>query len=162
MILQLRLDERLVHGQVATQWCRVLDVDAIVVANDDADANPILKKTLVLGAPAGKKVVVRNVADAITLLKDPRSGPMKILLIVDNPKDATTLVKALDIKEVNIANFVKKQGNDRVQLGKYCYANPHDLLLFKELCETGAHVYSQMIPAYAQEDVAAAVRKALG
>ena len=36
MIVQLRLDERLIHGQVVTAWARALDINTILVANDEA------------------------------------------------------------------------------------------------------------------------------
>ena len=162
MIVQIRLDDRLVHGQVATMWCRVLGVDAIVVANDAANNNPILKKTLVVGAPVGKKVVVRGVKDAIELLKDPRAEAMKVLLIADNPKDCLALVNELGVKEVNVANFVKKKNAaTKYELASFCFATPEDLQYFKELCDTGAHVYSQMIPTSIPEDIKSAVEKVL-
>lgn len=34
MIVQLRLDERLIHGQITTAWSRYLEVNAIVVVSD--------------------------------------------------------------------------------------------------------------------------------
>ena len=97
MIVQLRLDERLIHGQITTAWSKFLTVNAIVVANDKLFINDLAKKTLLMSAPAGIKVTVRTVQGTIDLLSDPRSEKMRVLIIVDNPKDALTLAEALDI-----------------------------------------------------------------
>ena len=55
MIKQLRIDERLIHGQITTQWSKVLAVDAIVVVNDAAAQDEMMRKVLLMTAPAGKK-----------------------------------------------------------------------------------------------------------
>ena len=44
MIALLRIDERLIHGQVATSWSKALDIDTIVCASDEAAQNPLKKK----------------------------------------------------------------------------------------------------------------------
>jgi len=55
MIKLLRIDERLIHGQVANQWARQLAVNAIVVANDVAAQNEVVKMSLHMAAPDGIK-----------------------------------------------------------------------------------------------------------
>lgn len=55
MIVQLRLDERLIHGQITTAWSRFLDVGAIVVANDKLSKDQLATQVLLMSAPAGKK-----------------------------------------------------------------------------------------------------------
>ena len=62
MIVQLRIDERLIHGQITTAWSRFLDVSRIVVASDKLAKDPLTTQTLLMSAPAGKKVapVVRQ------------------------------------------------------------------------------------------------------
>ena len=72
MIVQLRVDERLIHGQITTAWSRFLDVSRIVVANDRLARDPLTTQTLLMSAPAGKKVAVRTIDSAIQLLSDPR------------------------------------------------------------------------------------------
>lgn len=72
MIVQLRIDERLIHGQITTAWSRYLDVSRIVVASDKLAKDPLTTQTLLMSAPAGKKVAVKTIPDAIKLLSDPR------------------------------------------------------------------------------------------
>ena len=108
MIALLRIDERLIHGQVATSWSKALDIDTIVCASDEAAQNPLKKKMLLIAAPPGKKTHVRSVDEVIGLLQDPRAERMKIFLLTDNPKDALKLVSALGLKNVNLGNYRKR------------------------------------------------------
>ena len=55
MIKITRVDERLVHGQVAFAWTNSLGADCILVVNDEAAADKIRATTLKLAAPAGIK-----------------------------------------------------------------------------------------------------------
>ena len=52
MIKWVRLDERMIHGQVATKWSQLLGVNRIIVADDQAASNEIIKKSLMMAAPA--------------------------------------------------------------------------------------------------------------
>ena len=71
MIKMFRIDERLIHGQIAIKWSRHTGVDHIVVGNDAAANSPIIQKSLKMAAPAGIKTAIRGVDDAIALLNDP-------------------------------------------------------------------------------------------
>ena len=72
MIVFFRIDERLIHGQIAIKWSKYTNADRIVVANDAAAASPIIQKSLKMAAPAGIKTTIKTVDDAIKLLNDPR------------------------------------------------------------------------------------------
>lgn len=50
MIKWVRLDERMIHGQVATKWSQLLGVNRIIVADDQAASNEIIKKSLLMAA----------------------------------------------------------------------------------------------------------------
>ncbi len=159
MIVQLRLDERLIHGQITTAWSRFLNITAIIVANDKLAHDELAAKVLLMAAPAEKKVAVRTVENAMALLNDPRSESMRILVIVDNPVDALTIVENCDVKEVNVANYVKKKSKNKVALTRGCNADPEDLAIFKKLVETDARVFSQLIPSQAETDFTKIVRE---
>lgn len=160
MIVQLRLDERLIHGQVVTAWSRALNINTILVANDEIVKDSIKTKILLMAAPAGKKVHVKGVEETIRLLKDPRADKMSILLLVDNPKDALRLTQQLLIQEINIANYQKKKTKDKISIHTYCKADEEDFELFKKLVRTGRHVFTQMLPSMEQEEFEELLRKA--
>ena len=145
MVKQLRIDEQLIHGQITTQWSKVLSIDAIVVANDAAANDEMMRKVLLMTAPAGKKVTVRTVEKAIQLLSDPRSENMQILILVDNPQDAYTLAKALSIRQVNVGNYSKKKEADKVMLTANISSDPKDYKAFEKLRTLKMTLASQQI-----------------
>ena len=92
MIKLFRIDERLIHGQIAIKWSRHTGVDHIVVANDSAAKSDIIKKSLMMAAPSGIKTAIKTVDDSIKLLNDPRCEGLKILVLVNCPSDALKVV----------------------------------------------------------------------
>ena len=93
MIKITRVDERLVHGQVAFAWTNSLGADCILVVNDEAAADKIRATTLKLAAPAGIKFSIKSVADAIVLLNGTKTDKYKVFVIVGNTDDALKLVE---------------------------------------------------------------------
>lgn len=160
MIVQLRLDERLIHGQITTAWSRYLNVTGIVVASDRLAADKLASQVLLMAAPAGKKVAVKGIKDAITLLKDPRGESMRMLVITDNPKDTLTLARELGIQEINVANYVKKKSPNKVKLTQGVTSDAEDLATFRELAALDAHVFAQLIPSHAESDFKKIVQEA--
>lgn len=152
MILQLRIDERLIHGQLANGWANYLDATMILAANDPIMKDPIGKKALEMVAPAGRKVQIRGVDETIRLLSDPRAEKLRVLLVVKNPQDALKLVKALHIRDVNVANYnhQKKYTGHPVSIHQYCKADAEDMAVFEELERVSENCFTQIMPTSAK------------
>lgn len=129
MIVQLRIDDRLIHGQVAMVWSKELNTPRIIVANNDAAANETVQMTLKMATPVGIKTIVKDLDGAIALINNPKSKDMRIFGLTKTVKEALYLVKACkdNICEVNLANtgsYVNEPGpkiklvQGRVQLSQ--------------------------------------------
>ncbi len=147
MIALLRIDERLIHGQVATSWSKALDIDTIVCASDEASQNPLKKKMLLIAAPPGKKTHVRGVDEVIGLLKDPRADRMKIFLLTDTPKDALKLVNALRLKDVNLGNYHNRKAEKTVNLSQAVQVDKADWEALAQIADTVENSYAQSLPS---------------
>lgn len=159
MIKQLRVDERLIHGQITTNWSRVLDITAIIIANDEVVNNKVLKQSLLMAKPDGKKVIIKSVDDVITLLTDPRADTVDVFIIVNNLDDAYKLQTTLNIKEVNVANFNLKKGETKTRLLQNLSLTPEDYEKLKQLCSVCDEVYSQMLPTSGKVSLNEMMRK---
>ena len=163
MIKMFRIDERLIHGQIAIKWSRHIGVDHIVVGNDAAANSPIIQKSLKMAAPAGIKTAIRGVDDAIALLNDPRCESMKILMLVNSPEDAERVVAAVSgIPYINIGNYGRiapKQGDlARRTYGSNLYAYDEEVEDFKKVLSFGIDTVYQTTP----EDNPEKLSKVLG
>lgn len=155
----LRLDERLIHGQVAIKWSRHLNVDRIVVISDAAAGNPVIQKSLLMAAPPTAKTTIKGVDDAITLLKDPHAADHRILIIVGTPNDMLRVVENVPgIESVNIGNYgrvASKMGTEpRKTYKPNLYAYDSEVEIFKKVIDRGIKCSYQTIPDDAPENLA--------
>jgi fructoselysine and glucoselysine-specific PTS system IIB component len=112
MIKLLRIDDRLVHGQVALTWTPSLGADCLVVANDKTAKDEFLKMTMNLAKPASAKLLIKSLDDTIKFLSDERSKHMKIFVLVNSVQDAAVLAEALpEIKSINFGGIRGKEGS---------------------------------------------------
>lgn len=73
MISMMRIDDRLIHGQVAVMWSKELGINRIIVASDTIASNEIQVSALKMAAPAGVKAAILPINKTIGILSDPRS-----------------------------------------------------------------------------------------
>ena len=148
----VRIDERLIHGQVATSWVKETKCDAIFAINDDV-ANDNLRKTLLLQvAPADVKAFVIPIEKAISVYKNPKYSTTKVLMLVTNPTDVLRLIEGgVDIKSVNVGGMTFKEGK---KLISHAVAiGPEDLVAFKKLRDLGVELEIRQIASRPKEDM---------
>ncbi len=109
-ILLTRIDNRLVHGQVATQWNSTLGSNLILVANDDVASNTMRQNLMKMAAPAGVATRFFSLQKTIDVIGK-ASPRQKIFIVAETPEDVLTLVKGgVPIKKVNIGNMHMSEG----------------------------------------------------
>lgn len=91
-ITALRVDDRLIHGQVAMTWTKQLAVQGIVVANDEAANDNTQKMALKMAVPGGIKSLIKPVDEAIRILNNPKASRMRILVLTRTVKDEEELL----------------------------------------------------------------------
>jgi fructoselysine/glucoselysine PTS system EIIB component len=112
MIKLVRIDDRLIHGQVAFTWVPALGVNYVIVANDKVAKDEFQKMTLGLAKPANTKLLITSLNDAIAFLNDGKNQPLKILVLINNIKDAASLAENVaEIKSVNFGGIRSKEGS---------------------------------------------------
>ena len=113
-ILLTRIDNRLVHGQVATQWNSTLGSNLILVANDDVASNTMRQNLMKMAAPAGVATRFFSLQKTIDVIGK-ASPRQKIFIVAETPEDVLTLVKGgVPIKKVNIGNMHMSEGKRQV------------------------------------------------
>lgn len=153
----LRIDSRLVHGQVANNWAGTLGADAILAVSDGA-ANDELRKTLMLQTGGGKvKVHVLGVEKAARVYKNPKYASMKAVIVVETPADIVRLLDlGVEATEVNVGGMTFKQGTQ--QVSQAVYASPEDVAAFKEIDSRGITQYIQQVPSTGRSDLMSTLR----
>lgn len=88
MIKLVRVDHRLLHGQVAFSWTNGVGANCILVASDTVVNDDVWKTTLKLGKPSGVKLVIKNMADSIAAINSGVTDKYKLIIVVQTIKEA--------------------------------------------------------------------------
>lgn len=155
MITQIRVDDRLIHGQVAVVWTKELNAPLLVVANDEAAKNEVMQMTLKMAVPNGMKLLTRSVDDAINIFNDPRGADKRIFVIVNSVSDANKIAQNVEnIETVNVANagrFDKSDPSTKKMIFPSVQLNPNELAAAKELAKLDrVNSYNQVLPSNPQ------------
>ena len=94
MIPSLRVDDRLIHGQIAMVWSKEFGTNRIVVANDRAVTDEVSNLTLRMATPGGIKLLIKTVDDAIKLFNNPKAQGVDMFVLTNNVADAVRIVRA--------------------------------------------------------------------
>lgn len=163
MIAQLRIDDRLIHGQVALVWTKELNTPGIVVANDNAAENEMVQMTLKMATPTGKKLLIRSVDDAIKVFNNPKGANMRIFALTNCIQDALKIAENVkNIDGINVANVGRftKDAEGATQLSSTIMVTPDELAALKKLVELDVPVFHQVVPSNAKTPVKSLLKDA--
>ncbi|MFV0552009.1 MAG: PTS sugar transporter subunit IIB [Anaerorhabdus sp.] len=145
MILKIRIDDRLLHGQVAYSWKARLSYDAVVIADNQAANDELRKSTIKMCCPDGVKLAVREITKAQDLLKNEKLKAMKVFVICSNPKSAYELIQGLDEKPIiNLGGMQNRAGAEF--FSKAVYVTAEDLEYLDKINEMGYQMEVQEVP----------------
>lgn len=144
-IVHVRIDDRLIHGQVANVWCTSLKVDRIIVANDQVAENEIQKSALRMSTPKGINTSLISIKKVVANVVAGKYGQQRILLIVNNPHDIQRLIDGgVVIKSFNIGNLSKRE--DTKPISKSVNVTVKEEQQIVKLLNNSVEVTVQMLP----------------
>ena len=148
----LRIDSRLIHGQVATSWAKAVKCDAIFAISDEVAGDPLRSKLLLQVAPAHLQSYVITVDKAIKVWHNPMYADRKVLWLVTKPGDIVRLIEGgVDIKQVNVGGMTHREGCKLISQAVAVDAD--DVAAFQRLNELGVKMTLQQLATSPAEDV---------
>ncbi len=145
MIKLTRIDDRLVHGQVAFTWVPALGVNCLMVANDKVAKDEFMKMTLGLAKPAGTKLLIKSLKEAAEFLNDRKNDDLKVLLILNSVKDASAMAAEVPmIRSVNVGGLRLKDGARLIS--KAVGVNDEDIVIMRDLLSKGVELEIRQVP----------------
>ena len=147
MVKLLRVDRRLIHGQIAFSWTAYLNVDCILVANDDAANDDIRMTTLRLAKPKNTKLIIKSIDDSIAAFRSGKTDKYKIMIVVENVDDAYRLAKEIsDIQDINLGNVKAREDSKPYRGDRSVNLTKEDKIKLNELLDLGKNVEIRMVP----------------
>lgn len=135
-IVLARIDDRLIHGQVATVWSKATHCEHIIVCDDEVASDRIRAALLKQLAPAGIKSHVVDLAKAVRIYNNPKYEDARCLLLFTNPESVLYLVEhGVKIESVNIGGMSFREGKHQVTSA--VSVDDADIAAFQKLAELG-------------------------
>ena len=150
-IVLTRIDNRLVHGQVATQWCGTIGANLILVANDEVAGNKLRQGLMDMAAPAYASMRYWTIEKTISTIHK-ASDKQLIFIVCENPQDVLKLVEGgVPIKKVNIGNMHMADG--KRQVAGSVAVDDADVAAFAKLRDLGVELELRRVPTEAAENI---------
>jgi len=140
----VRIDDRLIHGQVATRWTKETNVSRIIVVSDEVAADTVRKTLLTQVAPPGVTAHVVDVEKMIRVYNNPKYAGERVMLLFTNPTDVERLVEAgVKITSVNIGGMAFRQG--KTQVNNAISIDAKDIEAFNKLNARGIELEARKV-----------------
>lgn len=150
-LINVRIDSRLIHGQVATMWTRNLNATRIMVVDDQIVKSKVQKATLKTAVPAGVHLSILTIKGAAKRITSGQYNGQRVFLIVKKPQVLYQLVNSsVKLPDINVGNMSMSQGAR--QVAKSVAVTSDDVVIFKKLADQGITLYHQMVPNDKQEE----------
>lgn len=151
-LVHVRIDSRLLHGQVATNWARSVGCNRIIVVSDPV-AHDELRKTLITqAAPPGVKANVTTIAQFAKCYNDPRFGDVKALVLFENPEDALACVESgVKIDHINVGSLAHSAG--KTMISQAIAVSEQDVRAFLDLRDLGVTFDTKKVPTDGSDDL---------
>jgi mannose/fructose/N-acetylgalactosamine-specific phosphotransferase system component IIB len=152
-LVQVRIDDRLIHGQVVMGWRQVLNPDRIMLCSDEV-AGTDWQKTIYLSAvPPDVAASVLTLQETIEELRSDRGEKERILLLVDDPKYIVDLFEAgVTIPAVNVGGMHFKPGKN--QIAPFIFVDDRDVANLRILYDKGVHLEGRDVPTRSPVNIA--------
>ena len=145
MALKLvRVDDRLIHGQVVAIWLKALNARRIVIVDDRTARDEFVSEVIKMAAPPGVAVEIHDIA----------AGTERVRLLVDDPEPAFVLMRspvtALRLREAGVEFPVLNVGGigagpGRKPLYRNISAAPDELAAMRALEQMGTSVELRIV-----------------
>ena len=139
-----RIDDRLIHGQVATRWTKETNVTRIIVVSDEVAADKVRKTLLTQVAPPGVTAHVVDIAKMIRVYNNPQYAGERVMLLFTNPTDVERIVEqGVKITSVNIGGMAFHQG--KTQVNNAISVDQKDIEAFRKLNARGIELEARKV-----------------
>ena len=152
MIKFIRIDHRLLHGQVVFSWSKSLQINRILVVNDEAANDEFKKLSLELSKPQGIKLNIFTVENTLTKISKIEALSENIMMIFGNTKDVRQFCESYsNVKEINYGGIIKKEGSK--QFSNAIFLTENEIEDAKVLKSMGIKQFMQQVPTSKKEDL---------
>lgn len=146
----VRIDDRLVHGQVVVGWIPYLRAEEVVVVSEAAAGDPTQIALMQLALPDAVELKVMGFKEAARYLSVPHEK--RILILAPGPFEVLGMLDSgARFDQLNVGGLHYTAG--RVQLGKAIFLSELDKEALREIGRRGLRLEGRAIPSDKEIDI---------
>lgn len=144
-IVMIRIDDRLIHGQIVTAWAKNKNAGKIWVIDTATAKDDFLSGVMKMVAPSDRELVISSEDQINELVPKFDAEPENVLILMKTPEVAKKIFEAgVKLTELNIGGMGANP--ERKKLFKNISASPSEVQTLKEIQNSGVFVYFQVTP----------------
>ncbi|AKP02634.1 MULTISPECIES: PTS system mannose/fructose/N-acetylgalactosamine-transporter subunit IIB [Companilactobacillus] len=144
-IIAVRIDERLIHGQVANLWTTKLQASRIMVVDNDIIKNDIQKTALKLAKPAGVNLSILGTKKSSANILAGKYESQRVFLVVKKPETLVQMIEeGVKFDTINVGNMSQKDNTQH--LTQSINVTDEDYDAFHKILDAGVKITAQMVP----------------
>ncbi|NRY60632.1 PTS sugar transporter subunit IIB [Clostridium beijerinckii] len=152
MIKLVRIDHRLLHGQVVFSWTKTLGISRIIIVDDITAKDEMKKMSLGLSKPVGVTLNIFSVEGILARISKVEQLKENIMIIFGGTKSVLEFCQRYPkIEEINYGGIANK-GSSK-QYSSAIFLNEEEVEETKKLKEMGISLYMQQVPTSKREDL---------
>lgn len=150
MIKVIRVDHRLLHGQVIFSWTKFASIERVIVIDTATSNDDFKKMSLKLAKPEDIKLNVFSVDAAISKIDQIMALSDNIMLLFENVTELSKFIDAFGpVDEINYGLVPSKP--DAKRFSNAVYLTPEEVELSKKMCDQGINISMQQVPSSNKE-----------
>jgi len=141
----VRIDDRLIHGQIVQGWLKTVEVDKILIVSDEVANDEMQQILLSMAVPSSVKLVIKNIKDASYELSNDVYEKDKLMILFSNPQEAVKIVdNGIKFQSINIGGMHYSHG--KKQLLPNLSVDKNDVISFLKLIDSGIELETRALP----------------
>ncbi|MCR1900005.1 PTS sugar transporter subunit IIB [Irregularibacter muris] len=154
----IRVDFRLIHGQVITKWSKRVNANRMVIIDDKLANDPFMKDIYAMAAPTGISVEAYTLQDAVNMWKENEFGNGRLLVLFKSVTSAYEALKqGLPIQELQIGGL--GGGPGRINVFSAISLDAEDVRQLREMEKMGTEVVLHIVPEEPRVPLEKAIKK---
>ena len=107
----VRIDDRLIHGQIVQGWLKTIDVDKILIVSDEVANDEMQQVLLSMAVPSSVKLVIKNIKDASYEIANEVYENDNLMILFSNPQDIVKMIdNGIKFQSINIGGMHYSHG----------------------------------------------------
>ncbi len=141
----VRIDDRLIHGQIVQGWLKTVNVDKILIISDEVANDEMQQILLSMAVPSSVKLVIKNIKDATYEISNEVYDNDNLMILFSNPQDVVKIIdNGIKFQSINIGGMHYSHG--KKQLLTNLSVDRNDIASFLKLIDCGIELETRALP----------------